>query len=92
MKALVIGISFHSGPIGDLEGGSFTGECERWLKGALKAERLSLRELCEGNLEGGLYWGPWRMCNGRFFRQESLSIGAPLGNLEGGSSTADFVR
>jgi hypothetical protein len=29
------------------------------VKGALEVERLSLRELCEGNLEGGLlYWGP----------------------------------
>jgi len=26
-------------------------------------ERLSLREICEGNLEEGiLYWGPWRIC------------------------------
>jgi len=29
------------------------------MKGALQVERLSLRELCEGKLEGGLlYWGP----------------------------------
>jgi len=29
------------------------------MKGALGVERLYLRELCEGNLEGGLhYWGP----------------------------------
>jgi hypothetical protein len=34
--------------------------------------------LCEGNLDGGLW------------RQASISIGAPLGNLKGGSSTGDF--
>jgi len=29
------------------------------MKGALEVERLSLRELREGNVEGGLlYWGP----------------------------------
>ena len=45
---------------------------------------LSLRELCEGNLEGGLlYWGPWRMCKGRLWQQASLSIGTLMGNLEG---------
>jgi hypothetical protein len=45
--------------MGNLEGGSFTRDFERWMKEALEVERLSLRELCEGNLEGGLlYWGP----------------------------------
>jgi len=55
---------------------------------------LSLRELCEGNVEEGelLYWGPWRICKGMLWRQESLSIGAPLGNLEGGSYTGEFAR
>jgi hypothetical protein len=83
-------------PLRNLEGGSFACDFERWLKGAVKVERLSLRELCEGNLEGVevlvLYWGPWRMCNGRFWRQASLSIEAPLGNLERGCSTGDFER
>jgi hypothetical protein len=32
------------------------------------------------------------MCNGRLWRQASLFIGAPLGNLEGGSSIGDFER
>jgi hypothetical protein len=33
------------------------------MKGALRVERLYLRELCEGNLEGGLhYWGTWKIC------------------------------
>jgi len=38
--------------LGNLEGGSFTIEFEEWMKGALEVEDLSLRELCEGNLEG----------------------------------------
>jgi hypothetical protein len=47
--------------------------------------------LCEGNLEGGLlYWGHWKMCKGRLWRQASLSIGVPLGNLEGGSYTGNI--
>ena len=53
--------------LGNLEVGSFTRDFERWMKGALEVERLSLslslRELCEGNLEVRLlYWGPWRIC------------------------------
>jgi hypothetical protein len=63
------------------------------MKGALEIEHLSLREFYEGNLGGGvLYWGPWKMCKGRLCRQASLAIGAPLGNLEGGSYTGDVVR
>jgi hypothetical protein len=38
----------------------------RWgtWKGAMEVERLSLLELCEGNLEEGglLYWGPRKIC------------------------------
>jgi hypothetical protein len=52
-----------SSTMGNLEGGSFTRDFERWMKGALEVERLSLRELYEGNLEEGLfYWGPRRIC------------------------------
>jgi hypothetical protein len=40
-------------PSRNLEGGPFTKNSERWMKGALEVERLSLRELCERNLEGG---------------------------------------
>ena len=44
--------------LGSLEGGSFTRDVLRWMKGTLEVERLSRRELCEGDLEGGiLYWG-----------------------------------
>ena len=38
--------------------GSSTRDLEIWLKMALKVRSLSLWELCEGNLEGGLpCWG-----------------------------------
>jgi hypothetical protein len=40
-----MGISLHRGPAGNLEVGSFTRDFERWMKGALEVERLSLREL-----------------------------------------------
>ena len=71
------------------------------MKGALEVEclslslSLSLMELCERNMEGGgwlLYWGHWKICRGGLWRRTSLSIGAPLGNLEGGSYTGDFAR
>ena len=53
-----MGISLHGGPGGQPGVGLSTGDFERWLKGALEVEELSLRELCEGNLEGGLLcWG-----------------------------------
>jgi len=45
--------------------------------------------------EGGgglLYWGPCRICRGKLWRRTFLSVGAPLGNLEGGSFTGDFER
>jgi len=44
-------ISLHRGPAGE-PGSSFTRDCERWMKGSLGMVHLSLRELCEGNLEG----------------------------------------
>jgi len=44
-------------PLGSLEGGLFTGDFERWMKEGF--EGLSLWELDEGSLKGGLlYWGP----------------------------------
>jgi len=42
--------------VANLERCSFTGDFERWLKGASDVERLSLRELCEGNLGGGAFF------------------------------------
>ena len=38
---------------GNLAGGPFPRDSERWMKGALEVERLSLRELCDRNLKGG---------------------------------------
>ena len=81
-KALETGISLHTGPTmaeGNLEQGSSTVDFERWMKGAPEVEPLSLRVLCgEGWKEGLLYWEPWRICKGRLWIQQSLSIGAPL--------------
>jgi len=96
-KALETSISFHKGSNGEPGRDSFTSDFERWMKGAVQVERLSLslslRELCEVNLEGRLLcWGPWRKCIGRLWRRASLCIGAPLGNLEVGSYTEDFER
>jgi len=42
-----------------------------------------MREVCEGNVEGGYFPGPWRICKGRLWRRASLSIGAPLGTWKG---------
>ena len=53
-KALEMGISLHGVSVGQPGVGSSTRDFERWLKGALEVESLSLWELCEGNLEGGL--------------------------------------
>jgi hypothetical protein len=56
-----MGISRHGGSVGQPGVGPSTGDFEIWLKGALELEYLSLSlwELCEGNLEGGLScWGP----------------------------------
>jgi hypothetical protein len=59
-KALGTGISLYGGSEGQPGVGLSTGDFERWLKGALEVGRLSLWELCEGYLEGGLHcWGPW---------------------------------
>jgi hypothetical protein len=64
-KSLGMGVSPHGGSVGQPGVGSSAGDFEIWLKGALGVERLSLSlslslwELCEGNLEGGLpCWGP----------------------------------
>jgi hypothetical protein len=58
-KALGMYISLHGGSVGQPGVGSSTGDFEIWLKGALEVESLSLWELCERNLQGGLpCWGP----------------------------------
>jgi hypothetical protein len=58
-KALGMGISPHGDSAVQPGVGPSAGDFEIWLKGALGVECLSLRELCEENLEGGLLcWGP----------------------------------
>jgi hypothetical protein len=55
--------------------------------------RLSLWELCEGNLEAGVtLLGTLKVCRGRIWRRASLSVGALLGSLERGSFARDFER
>jgi hypothetical protein len=52
---------------------------------------VSLRELCGGNLEGVFNTGD----TGRYVEkalETGISIGAPLGNLEGGSYNGDVER
>jgi hypothetical protein len=58
-KALGMGIYPHKGSVGQTGVGSSARDFGKWLKGALGVECSSLREFCEGNLEGGLpCWGP----------------------------------
>ena len=87
-KALETGTSLQGAPLGNLEGGSFTRDFEGWIKGALRVERLSLRELSEGNLVGGLhYWGPWKICRkesgeGHLHRDPVGEPGRDTGDVE----------
>ena len=53
-KALETGISLHGGSGGQPGMGSSTGDIDRWLKGALEVERLSL------SLSGSSVKGTWR--------------------------------
>jgi hypothetical protein len=63
------------------------------MKGTLKVESLSVRLFREVNLEGGLlYWGHWMICRKGSGDEASLYIGAPLGNLDGGSYTGHFEK
>jgi len=67
--------------MGNLEEGSSTRDFERWMKGVLGMEHLSLQRLSAEGHEGGLfYWAPWVM-KGRPWGRASL-MGAQLGNLE----------
>jgi hypothetical protein len=84
-----MGISLHRGSTGEPKGGSFTRDSVGWWRELWKCSISLWREPGGGGL---LYWGPWRVCKGRLWRQASLSIGAPLGNLEGDSYTRDFER
>ena len=59
-----MGIYLHGGSVGQLGVGSSTGDFERWLKGALEVERLSLSlygNSVMGTHRGDLCWGPCRL-------------------------------
>jgi hypothetical protein len=78
-----MGISFHRGPAGEPERGLiYQGLCEM-DEGGPRKEHCSLKRFSAEGLWGGLfYWGPWKICYERLRIRASLSIGAPLGNLE----------
>jgi len=85
------GTSPYRGPIGgpgERGGGSIYRELTEMDEGESR-NGASLSE--EAHCGGLLYWVPWVM-KGRLWGQASLSIGTPLGNLEGGLSTRDFER
>jgi len=84
-----MGTFLHRGHVKN-HGGSFTGKSDRYLKGALKAGHLYGLSM-KGAWRGLLYWGP------EGYVEEGsddwyLSIGAPLGNLEGDSFAGDFEK
>ena len=51
-KALEMGISFQGAQLENLEEGSPTRDFERWMKGALGMDCLSLKRLSREDLEG----------------------------------------
>ena len=53
LKALEAGISIHKRPFRENGRGSFPRDFERWRKGTLELDRLSLWDLCGANLKGG---------------------------------------
>jgi hypothetical protein len=63
-----------------------------YVQRALEVEHLCLRELCKRNLEwGGFFTGDLGGCV-KEGSGDSISIWAPLGNLEGGLCTGDVAR
>ena len=77
--------------LGNLGGGPFTGNFERQLKdGSGLGVSLSVGVLWGEPGRGLPYWGPWRLCRGRLWRQASFSTRALLWNLEGDSYTRDW--
>jgi hypothetical protein len=90
-----MGISLHGGSVEQPGVGSSTRDFERWLKGALEVGLLSL-SLSESSVkgtwsEGSLAWRPWRIGR-KGSGDTSISIWAPLRDLEGDLSTGDFER
>jgi len=61
-KVLQMGISFHRGFVGEPGRGHAYLGFDRWMKGALGMEHLSMKSLSGESLDGGLlYWGPWKI-------------------------------
>jgi hypothetical protein len=55
--------SLYAGSGGQPGEDSSTRDFERWMKGAVGMERLSLKRLISEGFEGALlYWGPWKIC------------------------------
>jgi hypothetical protein len=74
-----MGISPHGGSVGRTGVVSYTGHFEIRLQGAWGVECLSLWELCEGNLGGGLiYWELREMDEGVSVDEASLSLSVSL--------------
>ena len=92
MQALGTGISFHRGPTGEPGRGIFYQGLYEMDEGALEVEHLSLRELCEGNLEEGLLCqGSGRTWGGGLKRWASL-CGDPTGMHGGGFHSPGTLR
>jgi len=84
--------------LGNLEDDTSTGDFERWMKGALGMELLSLKRLHGGGLEGELlHWGLWKIFHDGLQRRASLSLGTLSSRGEPGirrgcSYNKDFDR
>ena len=91
------GVSLHRGPVGGLSTGNF----ERWMKGALGMEHVSLKRVCGESLWGG---GAPALGTLEDTLRKAPDMGISLhrepftteGNLEsggwGGSYTGNFER
>jgi hypothetical protein len=89
-NALEVGNSLHGSSVGQIGVGSSTGDFERWLKRALEVEQLSMGALCREPGGRAPLLGTLKDRQKRLWRQASISIRAPLGNMKWGSSTGDF--
>ena len=74
-----------------LHGGPFTRKSERWSKGS-SGNRASLGCSVKGTWRGGSFTGDPEGYVIEGSGDGHLSIGAPLGNLEGVSFTGDFEK
>jgi hypothetical protein len=76
-KALEMGVFLHRGSLWTMER---TLVCRR------------LREKGEILSRDSVYWGVREICKRRLWNRATLSIGAPPGNLKGGSCAGNFER